>query len=339
MSITMKELARLAGVSTATVSVVLNGKDRGAVGGAKRVRVLELAKKFKYRSNLMAKGLAQGRTFRIAVCMEEGLPNMFSGIGHYERVRLFSYQIADAGYAVEFFSIQPDMAEDELCRTMSAELVDGFVFSGVSASRLDRLCFSMREKRLPTVCPGSTLTDPKFTWTDVDRTAVFELIAGDLIAQGHKQIALIHITGTEEGRRLKSKGFVAKMRAQLGVKAEKNIFATAGISFEGVFRTAERVLDELPGVSAIILGGNIYYEAVLLALQQHGVSVGRDCRVIGAGVVPPYIGDQPHLSHYSYQIPEQAAFCMEALLEQLQDFDNYQPRHKCFPGKYIPGDT
>jgi len=338
--ITIKELARLAGVSVATVSVVINRKDRGAVSPAKRDEVLRLAKKFNYRPNIMAKGLIHGRTLRIAVCLEEGLPPMFGGLGRYERVRLFAKAIAAAGYAMEIHAITPDLDAAEIARALSEAPVDGFIFSGVSAPLLDRLCFSMREKRIPAVCPGAVLNDEQFTWTDVDHEAVFDRITQHLIGEGHTRIALIHGSGHYgETSQLNTKGYLGRMKKDLGVDVPEWVFTPSEFSCDGMFRTTQEVLEEMPGLTAIILAGNFYYEVVLLALRLRGITPGRDFRIIGAGTAPPKMGEEPRLSHYSFQVPEQVSFCMNALLEQIENFDQYEPRHKLFEGEYIQGDT
>jgi DNA-binding LacI/PurR family transcriptional regulator len=58
--ITIVELAKLAGVSDATVSLVLAGKDKGRVSASRRQQILDLAHKHGYRPNQAARGPRRG---------------------------------------------------------------------------------------------------------------------------------------------------------------------------------------------------------------------------------------------------------------------------------------
>ena len=64
---TIDDIARELGVSKTTVSRAISGK--GRIGQATRERVLEFIEKHDYRPNVMAKGLAQKKTFNLALLL------------------------------------------------------------------------------------------------------------------------------------------------------------------------------------------------------------------------------------------------------------------------------
>ncbi len=103
MSITIVELAKLAGCSDASVSLVLNGKAQGRVSSARQEKILTLAKKHGYRINPIARALVQGRTARIAVCLDGHLAEhaIIGELSLYVRLSYVCQGIQKAGYSVE----------------------------------------------------------------------------------------------------------------------------------------------------------------------------------------------------------------------------------------------
>lgn len=63
--ITIDDVAKALGISKTTVSRAISGK--GRVGNSTRAKVMEFIEKHNYRPNVMARALAQQRTFNIGV--------------------------------------------------------------------------------------------------------------------------------------------------------------------------------------------------------------------------------------------------------------------------------
>src|SRR4051812_2134704 len=78
MSTTIKDVARHAGVSTAAVSYVLNGRETAVrIAPDTRDRILAVARELNYHPNALARGLAQKRTDTVALVMQ--FASIFSG--------------------------------------------------------------------------------------------------------------------------------------------------------------------------------------------------------------------------------------------------------------------
>ena len=163
--ITIVELAKLAGVSDATVSLVLAGKDQGRVSAGRRQQILDLARKHGYRPNPVARALVQGRTSRIGLCLTGTLTShaIIGEFSLHERLSLFAEAIQQAGYALEL--IQVDLAQplEELTRGLRQRAVDGIVFLDWPAHLLEKPLFSLREQGVPAVASGTSFADPGIT--------------------------------------------------------------------------------------------------------------------------------------------------------------------------------
>src|SRR4051812_23897972 len=93
--VTTHDVARRAGVSQATVSLVLSGNPRARVAAATRERVMEAAEALGYRPNILARGLVRGRSYVIGVVVPD-LTNPF----YLDVVTGAQRVAAEAGYAV-----------------------------------------------------------------------------------------------------------------------------------------------------------------------------------------------------------------------------------------------
>jgi LacI family transcriptional regulator len=341
MPLTIRELSLLAGVSTATVSLVLSGKAEGRVGPARRKAILELAEKNGYVSNPAAKGLAEGRAYRIALCVEGRLlqQGIIGNFSLYERMGLAAQQIQAAGYAIEIVQADTKRPPEDVCRQVARHPVDGFVFLAWSPVLMEPVLLSLRDKRRPAVAIGSVLKDDGFTWSDVDRYGAFAEATRQLLGEGRRRVALLD---TNEGgiyTDLKRKAFADTIAAELGANTSVPAFAPERFSFSGVVALTERALRQVKRPEGILLTDNFYAEPVLYALHAHGLKPGKDCRLIGFGETDLADKCVPRLSHYSLRIADQVSFCMEALFEQIQSPADYAPRHVLFGPEYVARET
>lgn len=97
-NITISDVAEALGVSKTTVSRAISGK--GRIGAATRKRVLEYIQEHDYKPNVIARGLAQSKTFNICVvmpgimhlsiCLFPGSYNGDSGDSRYDGIRHFT---------------------------------------------------------------------------------------------------------------------------------------------------------------------------------------------------------------------------------------------------------
>ena len=340
MAITIEELSRLAGVSTATVSMVLANKHQGRVGEARRKQILALAEKHGYRMNPAARGLAQGRSYRIAICVEGPLSShaIIGGYSLYERLALFSRGIQSAGYALELVEVDPALPPPEIGRDLARRPVDGFVFLAWQPKLAGRLLFSLREKEMPAVASGTILDDDSVTWTDVDRYDAFEKATALLISEGHREIVLLDIDPTQHSQ-LKTKAFTRTMADRLGKDSREAVFKAERADFENALHVTEHALTDRPETSALLLTDNFYAEAVFHSLRRNGKEPGKNCRVIGFGDATLADRISPPLSHYSLQIAEQVELGLDSLLQEIEDPSSWTPRQAKLPAKYIQRET
>lgn len=184
---TIREVAKAAGVSIATVSYVLNDSRR--VSDGTRQRVLEATQRLGYRANITARNLQASETRLLGYSWRPSPPDQFNPI-----LDRFLQAAAEAaarhGYRV--LTVPTSTLEDELAVYEEMILigqVDGFVLSNTSLEdvRIQRLL----ENGFPFVAFGRSDPEMNFPWVDIDGTAGIRLAAQHLLAQGHQRIACL----------------------------------------------------------------------------------------------------------------------------------------------------
>lgn len=340
MAITIRELARLAGVSAATVSLVLSGKHEGRVGETRQARILALAREHGYRLNVAARGLAEGRTYRIGICVRGGLARhvIIGEFSLYERLGLFSRGIQEAGYAIEIVQVAMRRPADAVAEDLCRRDVDGFVFLAWQPPRLGRLLRLLGERGIPAVASGTTLRGEEFTWTDIDRRDVFERATEYLIEEGHSRIALLDIDPGFHSR-VKIDAFVRTVKRSLNRDGRRWVFRAPTTTLGSVLEATGEALRKMRNATALILTDNFYGEAVLRALHERGIAPGEAFRILGFGDTVLADRCSPRLSHYSFHIADQVSYGLDALIEEIRDPTAYRPRWKKFRGELMERET
>src|SRR5688572_7174843 len=128
--VTAAEVARQAGVSQPTVSLVLSNNPKARVAKATRTRVLQVAKALGYRPNLLALGLVHQRSFALGLIVpgfaNPVYANIVSGAEHVA---------AEKGYAVLLCETERVNAAQHLEALIDRQ-VDGVIIAGVAAATL-----------------------------------------------------------------------------------------------------------------------------------------------------------------------------------------------------------
>lgn len=183
-SVTLKDIARIAKVSPATVSLVIN--NRPGVGEETRDRVLMIVQLLNYTPNLVARSLVKGRSHHIAMLITNTLnpifPEMAAGVDHV---------LKEFGYSVSIISTQDDIdTEGKEIVKIRARGVDGII---ASASLIDdeniRL---LATSGYPVVSVLRRVYDcDELDYVIVDNIKGGYLAAEHLIRLGHKRIGVI----------------------------------------------------------------------------------------------------------------------------------------------------
>lgn len=301
-------VAEMAGVSTATVSRVLNGSK--PVNAATRVRVEDAVARLGYRANPFARSLMSGRS-RLLLILVPDFANPFyaeivQGIESVTRTRGYGILLAGAPDAWSRDSASLD--------TLNNRLTDGVI----SLAHIGDQSPLMAEIRhLPWVACSEFLPDSGVPYVSIDhRQAAIDAVQY-LINRGHRRIALI---GSDEDylwARQRRVGYEVAL-ARAGLSAEDQLVRLArGTSYELGMEAAGGLLTLENPPTAVFAVSDTLAIGAIKAFRRAGRRVPEDIAVVGFDNVPLSAVFEPALTTIAQPMRELGAAATELLLERL----------------------
>lgn len=313
MATTIKDIAKRAGVSTATVSKVLNRKD-AFIGEETRNRILSLARELNYTPNSMARSLVTRRSRVVGIIVPDILNPYFT-----ELVRACDDAARLRGYTTILCNSDGIRQNEEAHLTfLAGHGVDGIVLAPSdvipNAGLLQGLgipIVSMDREIAALDCLAATV--------DTDcRSGAFQS-ASYLISKGHKRIAFLSGSAESMSTRIRLEGF-AEAHRQAGVTVDPDLVRCG--EFQHSFgRQATLALLDNTRFSAICCMSDMLAIGAMVALRERDIRVLDDCAVMGFDNIylAPLL-DRP-LSTIDRRIFESGRVAIDALLDFLEGPD------------------
>ncbi|REE73090.1 LacI family transcriptional regulator [Rhodococcus wratislaviensis] len=274
--VTLREVAEAAGVSTSTVSRVLDDRvppSRSAT--AERVRAV--ADQLGYRRNTFASSLRRGQTATIGVLV----PRLSDTV-----MALMFEAISRAATRLGYFTVVATTGDDptdegEAARTLLARNVDGLIIA--SSLREDPLPRELREQGVPHALV--LRTDGISPSSIGDDEAGGYLATRHLIDLGHTDIAVLSgplFTSTATGRLAGARR--ALQEAGIAVNPDRLIETTFGI--ESGEEAGRRLFNSSTPPTAVFAANDNLALGVIAAAHQRSLSVGGDIALVGYNDIP-----------------------------------------------------
>lgn len=262
-NLTIADIAEELGVSKTTVSRVMSGK--GRIGEQTRKRVQEYIEAHHYSPNVVAKGLAQSKTFNLGLVLPGDY--QIEELPFFQKCMLgISRTASEAGYDVLVSMVTPERIT-QLERAVTNRKVDGVILTRTLTD--DAPMRYLQENGVPFVAIGST-EDTLAVQIDNDHKGACRELTETLLNRGIKKIALIGGSESYVVTRNRLQGFLEAFAARKDWDGEKQIFLNVG---DG--RLVEEIVDELltDRVECIVCMDDFLCGCVLNALQQRGIAV------------------------------------------------------------------
>lgn len=313
--VSIYDIAELAGVSTATVSNVLNGK--GRVSKATRERVLAIAHEQDYVPNFAAKSLREKRTHSVGIITPDVSNEFYSSIVLQVETRLH-----EAGYD-SYICNSSNNPERELdyVRGLLQKQVDGFVLVSGSAD----IDASVLGDDVPAVLidrPSSTVSaSPLHVAVGNDVHALVGSMVSTLVSRGCERIVFLMVSMRHDDApgRLRYQGYADALLEQ-GLPLYRHLVLETPHK-EKSYREAERAIDVLvtsgePFDGIACMGDRLALGASE-ALKENNLEPGRDILVMGMDDVLSSRIASPSISSVQRNTDTMAEAGADALLKLL----------------------
>ncbi len=304
---TIYDIAKAVGVTQTTVANALAG--RGNVSEATRQRVLQCAQDMGYRPNVLARGLAKGKTFTLGFLLPT-IANPF-----YPEIAEEIERIAHAhDYQLLLCNTHQDYAlgRQNLERLVS-RWVDGIIVMGSSMDLAD--IARQFQQGLPTVLCNWQENEPSpgIPQVNVDFYHAGELAAQHLLSLGHRRIAII-VDEPQQTSRLE--GFrTALLKAD--VTLQSDMIQQGYSTLESGHAAAKKLLASSQLPTAIFATTDWMAIGALEAIREEGLRVPEDLSIIGLDDVVVGAHISPSLTTIAIPKHQLAKEATELLLRQI----------------------
>jgi len=311
---TIREVAREAGVSIATVSHALSGKR--PVSGATRRRIKSAARRLGYRPNQVAASMITGRTQTLGVIVPDIANPFFSGLVHAAEVAA-----AGRGYTVVVCTAELDPAlETRHVEVLHDKRVDGLLYLG-GTDRNNPALRALARAGTPIVALDEALPflPRSASLVTVDNEEGGRLAARHLLQLGHTELGVVNGPSGLPTARARLQGFAeAAGDADLRPQQRRVRYAEAYTLAAGRAAAADLLARE-PDVTGLFCANDLMALGAVEAARELALDVPRDLSVVGfddifvsALVSPPLTTVRQPL----VQLGKEAAELAIALIEQ-----------------------
>ncbi len=272
-SVTINQVAKMAGVSTATVSRALNNPS--AVSDALRKKIERIIAKIGYIPNAGARSLMLKRTGSIGVIIPT-LDNAIFAQGLEE----FQHQLSQSGYQMLVASTNYDPEiESQQIRNLLLQGVEGVAMFGAS-QKVDIIRL-LRTRKLPYIHIGTINTPLNGYASGFDNKKAIQLGVDYLHQVGHRHFGMIAgITIHNDRAKDRVDGVLELLRRRrINIKRESVIEVPYQIQDARI--ALKKLLQINPKISAVVCGQDVLAIGALLEAQDQGIEVPKKLSIIG----------------------------------------------------------
>lgn len=316
MEITIKDIAKHAGVSPATVSRVMN--NTANVSETTKKNVLEAIEKYNYSPNIFAKSLSRNESNTIGVVVPD-ITNPFFGEVIKGIVELVDKNnlimiLCDTGE-------DPKKEEKHLINLKSQRL-KGLIITPTSDSNEFNSHYLnlLEDMGIPIILVDRDVKNSNFDGVFIDNVRGSFDATMKLIENGHRKIALI--SGPEDSKpgRDRKKGYIKALQMS-NIALDENIILKGDFKLKSGYRNTKEILNMKDRPSAIFCSNNMMTLGCIKALNEYNILVPKDISLIGFDDIEILNILDINITTVKRPTVEMGKIAMELLIERLVNKD------------------
>lgn len=272
--ITIKDIAREAGVSIASVSRALNGAE--GISEENRQRILNVCERFSYTPNGLARSLVKRRTKTIGIIM----PDIMSPF--YSELMVQASDVAHKrGYQVLLCNSFRDLrSEAQYLRLLVENQVEGILIFPVSTRSTDTLVRCMQH--VPIVSLNEMTEQSQIPYVCADEGMAGKLAAECLISKGCKNLMFVGFKAERLAHRYRAESFLSTARQRRVPAQVYEYDEDFRSSFERGYHHFKRFLSSgLPMPDGIAAASDATANGIIKACRENGIRIPEDFSLVG----------------------------------------------------------
>ena len=317
-NVTIKDVAKAAGVSYSTVSRALTGSPE--ISEDTRARILQICKEMNYTTNTVARSMVMKSTKLLGVILT-GVNNPFMSELAYHIDR----QARARGYNIILCNSSRDPEQErELFELMIGRQADGILLFPAGAESYEILKPYL--SRIPTVFIGENLREAPESYVSVDNFRGAQMGVEYLYRLGHRDILYFGRRRGSTTHQLRAEGYAAACE-RFGLKQQFCINTFSASSIKYGYQLAKQLFSQERRYTAIFASTDTNALGVMQAAEEIGLRIPRDLSLLGFDNIRD--SGLPRIELTTIEQPKKmlASVAVDTLLDKIQnDLTGYSHR-------------
>ncbi|WP_394187146.1 LacI family DNA-binding transcriptional regulator [Metabacillus halosaccharovorans] len=292
MNLTIKDIAKMAGVSPGTVSKIIN--NYGGISEKTKKKVLDIIQETGYQPTFSAKALATKKSNLIGLIYAGKVNVDFTHPYFNEVVTSFKKAIGMLGYDIIMFSNEQFYKDNgsylARCRHFH---VDGCVI--IAGEEIEEAIYELVREDIPCMGVDLELSGPKASFVMSDNVNLSRKVIQHFYLRGIRDIG--YIGGQEDSAitMFREKG-VRETMNQLGLEIQQEWFQYGDFHEESGYQAMKKILETKPYPRAIFAASDMMAFGAIDAIREKGLRVPEDISVIGCDDIDACRHSSPKLT-------------------------------------------
>ena len=328
MSSTVKDVARLAGVSPTTVSLVMNGKS--GISQETRARVMQAAESLRYvqRGVRAAKSSGSGTLRFLKIAKHGHTVNRDHNTFISDYIDGMSREASASGYKLEIVSFEGESVES-IVASLSGTQVDGLIVLGTELTQRDIQLLQALPTPLVVIDSFFDVLECNFVNMN-NKDAVYKIITY-FVERGFKNIGFIASNVQTVNFQLRKEAFIEGMKA-FGLSFSNRDIVTVDSTYDGAYQDMlGKLHNGLVVPQCYFCTNDIITYGCIKALREFNMSIPQDISVIGFDNLPMSSTMEPPLTTIDVS-KTKIGYLAIRLLDELINADDKQPAVKILVG-------
>ncbi len=311
--VSLRDVAKMANVSVATVSMVLNDNPR--ISRATHLKVQRLIERTGYRPNRLAQSLSSRYT-RVLAVMLPALRHAFADAYFGELISGICDRAGKMGHKVMIESAKPDfLKENQHIELFERRYIDGLLCLGFN----DRHHFlaDLVRRGYPMMSVNNYFKDFTMGYVCCDYRSGAAQVMNYLLQLGHKKIGLIHGAPETQTQQDLIEMYDDRM-AIAGVELDPTWKEDGRFTEQGGAEAARLLLERHPDMTAIFGGNDKMAVGAMHFCASKGIRVPQDMSVTGFDDIQHTAFVNPSLTTVHVPLYEAGALACERLIERVR---------------------
>ncbi len=273
-SLTIKDIAKMAGVSPTVVSFVINEKK--GVSPSTREKVLKIVEQMQFKPSISSRRLIMKKSFNIGIVMAND-SSPFSNLFYFEIARGLLERSKVYGYNVIFTDIRQSGKDLQLPGIIENQDTDGIIFFQDAQSSFLQ---DIESRGIPCVVIDAHPDQEEFAMIKVDYECAARAATEFLISYGHQHIAFISSSFVPNFYTQVFNGYRQAM-SRHGLAIPSGWIQMDAVEEQSAYTCMERILQSGEMPTAVFCATDLFAISAMKCARAHGMRIPEDLSFIG----------------------------------------------------------